>query len=235
MNCQDYTKEFKKVDLFRYDLDCPPKEWDEKFKNYEYDFTNNGLGHKNKAGLFFFADSKELAKNLGKIASNRKNKSEYYLTETFAENLKLIDFSNSFKIYQMLCLLKDIDVDLLISSFSTFNTDKKLTIDDFSQFKFNFDLAEVETDKHRRENLIEKLKLCNAGTDEFNVAIFGQKITDFNNGLLFKHIIKEKYPEIDGYMWKENHSSINSNGITYCLFESVKLGTKETNIVQVNV
>ena len=216
---------FKNLRLYRSDLEYPPTEWSADFKNKKYDGTNKGLGHKNKANMFFFTDSENSARLMAKSECIEVGKLEYYLTTTYAQNVKLIDFINRNNIYQMLCLLKDIDIDVLVSDFKTYNDNQ--IVETFSKFKSYFDLA--ETNPSNKVDIVKNIiTFDNNKNPNWNVMLFGQRLTDFDNGILFRKLIQNKYPDIDGYMWKED---INYNGITYCLFDSKKLDNNKKVIV----
>ena len=207
--------------LYRYDLDLPPKDWSIDFKNFEYNC--NKLVDKNKAGLFFFTDSLDIANHLGKIAAKKESRTEYYLTTVKIESkLILIDFSNCWNIYQMLCVLDDLkirekvnDLDTLVSGIT------------FNQMNILFDEIALETDNVKKSNIITgQLKFSKNSRESLDVSVFGQRLTDFDNGIKFRQIINESYSQIDGYKWKEFE---DNRGLTYCLFNSDKLSDKNTD------
>jgi hypothetical protein len=213
--------------LFRYDLDEPPSNWSTSFYNNEGNYNDPILGHKNKAGLFFFIDSIVTANELGKIASRRENKDKYFLTtlDEFVSPVKLIDFSNNDNIYFMLCNLVDNGIDVLTDKFKTYNKFQKEN--DFGEFKSIFSLAETaasEREINKWRGLLDQLKIGTSSSED--VGLFGQRLTDFDNGLIFKSLVKSLHPDIDGYRWKENQS-----GFTYCLFESRTLPNKKSETV----
>lgn len=208
--------------LYRYDLDQPPTDWSTDFKNFEYRDTK--LGDKNKAGLFFFTDSLDIAKHLGNSAAIKESKAEYYLTTSaqIDNTLNLIDFSNCWNIYQMLCVLDDLKIRNLVNNFETFISD--IT---FNQMNQLFDEIELEKDIIKKSNIITgQLKFSKNFRDSFDVSLFGQRLTDFDNGIKFRKIIKDNYSEIDGYKWREFE---DNRGLTYCLFDSDKLPLKTTD------
>ena len=115
--------------LYRYDLELPPNEWSTDFKNFKYNTTNHEV--KNKAGLFFFTDSIDIANHLGINAANNESRTEYYLTTVKIEGASnIIDFSNSINIFQMLRILEDLKIRKLLNEFETFINDVT-----FSNFK----------------------------------------------------------------------------------------------------
>lgn len=212
--------------LFRYDLDEPPVDWSTNFFSNEKNYYDPILGHKNKAGLFFFADSKDLAKRLGCIAAKRENKDMYYLTQldAFDAHVQLINFSKNDNIFFMLCTLIDMNIDVLSNKFQTYNKLPKEQY--FSDFKSIFELAEVEKDYNNKRQLLDQLKIGTLSVEDFGV--FGQRLTDFDNGLAFKSLVKSLDSDIDGYVWKEN-----TEGLTYCFFDSDKLPTKNTMVINI--
>ena len=203
--------------LYRYDLQKPPTDWDTNFLNFEY--ITEEHGHKNKAKLFCFTDSKEIAINLGGNASAKNIRTEFYLTSTKTKTLKLIDFSSKDNIFQMLHLLSKMNLDVLIPDFKTYENEN-----DFGQLKSFFDAILVETDFLKIPKIVENLKVHTKSNYE-DISLFGQRLTDFDNGLKFKKLVQGKYPDIDGYMWKEFN---DNRGYTYCLFDSKKLTEKST-------
>lgn len=208
------------ITLYRYDLLQPPENWDTSFLNREYYTTE--YGHKNKAGLFFFTDSEKIAKELGYCAATKYSQTEYFLTTTQIQKVKLIDFTNRNTIYQMLCLLKDLEIDVLTKDFKTY--EKK---NHFGQLKDSFEAAELETDTCKKLDIIKKLTVH---SDDFqNISLFGQRLTDFYNGTCFKKLVTEKYPDIGGYLWREFN---DERGFTYCLFDAQKLTTKTTENIK---
>lgn len=210
--------------LFRYDLKTPPDEWNVHFLSDEY--NTKEFGHKNKANLFFFTDSRDIANQLGRNALMKPefNQSEYFITSTQSRLLKLIDFTNSNNIYQMLCVLKDLNIDVLINDMKTFEEENN-----FLFLKPIFENAELETNSQLRLEFIEQLKVHSNSNFE-DISLFGQRLTDFNNGVIFKKIVQEIYPDVDGYIWREFN---DKRGFSYCLFDSEKLLPKETETITI--
>jgi len=100
---------------------------------------------------------------------------------------------------------------------------------DFSELKQFFDAAELEVDLSKKLKIIKNIKVHSA-SDHFNVGLFGQRLADFNNGLEFKKLVNDNYPNIDGYVWSE--FGVN-NGLSYCLFDSCKLSSKITEEIEI--
>jgi hypothetical protein len=212
------------TNLFRYDIIEPPENWDTNFRNPEYETEE--YGHKNKANLFFFTDSEDIAKDLGQGSANKRCLNEYFLTKSKTEScLTLIDFNNRQNIYQMLCLLNDLKINVLTIDFKTYEGDST-----FLDLKSIFDNAEVETHLLKKASIVSQLKV-HSKSNVTDISLFGQRLTDFDNGLKFKSIINDIYPKIDGYRWKEYN---DDRGITYCLFDSKKLSQKWTEKIKVS-
>ncbi len=203
--------------LYRYDLLEPPNDWDTNFLSPEY--ATKEHGHKNKANLFFFTDSKEIANDLGANAARQYFKSAYFLTSVETSNLKLIDFSNRHNIFQMLCLLQNLNIDVLTKEFRTYEDENN-----FGQLKIYFNDAQLEADLSNKLKIINNLKM-HSNSDLNDIGLFGQRLTDFDNGIKFKELVKNTSPEFDGYKWKEFG---DKRGFTHCLFDAKKLQTKKT-------
>lgn len=208
---------FENENFFRYDLKEPPRDWDDSFTSGEY--IHDQIGEKNKAGLFFFTNSEEIAKKLGRNAV-QKNKEGYFLTrcET-VKRIKIIDFSCCDNIYQMLRVLMDLNIDVLNDDFRTCEESNGRYLKTFSFLREHLEAFEEETEDHsKRLKILQNIKL-DPKSDPYDVRLFGQRLTDFDNGLHFKAAVLDSNPDIDGYRWKE----FPEEGWTYCLFEPKKL------------
>src|SRR5690554_4847060 len=206
--------------LYPYDLRQPPEKWDSSFLSCEHNTIEQG--HKNKAGLFFFTDSINLAKHMGKYAACKYCLTKYFLTTAQTQTIKLIDFRNRHNIYQMLCLLKELEIDVLTENFRTYENENY-----FGQLKSIFKTAESETDIIRKYNIIKQLTIHSKSRHD-DIGLFGQRLTDFDNGIFFRKIVKEKHSDIDGYIW---HEAKNKCGSTYCLFDSQKIEKRSTEVI----
>lgn len=193
--------DFTEKELYRYDLAQPPTDLSTSFLSIEYEGSEHV--HKNQTGLFFFTDSSAIAEDLGKVASEKKQKSEYFITQARAKNLRLIDFSQSFNIYQMLCVLKELNIDCLTTEFRTYEGENV-----FSTLKPFFDNVEAETNPIKKMALLNNLKV-HSKSDIYDISLFGQRLTDFKNGLEFK----------------------DNRGLPYCLFNADKFVYKEINTI----
>ena len=207
--------------LFRYDLDEPPLNWTTDFLNFEHNTVPHG--HKNKAGLFFFTDSELIATEMGQCQAKGNSRDHYYLTHAIPNaSILIIDFSNCDNIYHMLCLLKDLDIDVLTNEFRTYEGENT-----YEELRSIFEIAELETDKNEKYKHISKLK-AHSESNYRDIGLFGQRLTDFDNGIKFCEIIKEKHPLVEGYRWMEYG---DDRGFTYCLFSSEKLIRNSTGTI----
>lgn len=206
--------------LYRYDLVKPPDNWDDEFLSFEY--QTEKFGHKNKANLYFFTDSIEIANSLGENACRKYSMHEYFISSTKPNKaLKLIDFNNRHNIYQMLCLLEDLKINVMTDDFKTYENENT-----FSEFSPIYDNIESERNLIKKKELVESLSVHSASHHE-DIGLFGQRLTDFENGIKFKELVKEIYPEVDGYRWKEFD---DNRGFSYCLFDPMKLTAKTTKL-----
>jgi hypothetical protein len=206
-------KEFSPTFLYRSDLNQPPKQFATTFNNPKY--LDSHLGYKNQAGLFFFTDSRDIANCLAQNECVERKSNNYFLTTVSVNKpLQLIDFTNSFNIYQMLCVLTDLGINVLTSNFKTFEDSQ-----DFKSLDTIFNAAEEAIEPVQKFDDIQKIKMHSNSSYE-DIGLFGQRLTDFQNGIHFKQIMTDQYPNIDGYTWREFG---DDRGYSYCLFEPVKL------------
>lgn len=206
-------KEFSPNFLYRSDLNQPPKQFETTFNNPKY--QDSQLGNKNQAGLFFFTDSSDIANCLAQNECVERKFNNYYLTTiSIIQPLSLIDFTNSFNIYQMLCVLTDLGLNVLTSDFKTFEG-----MQDFKSLEPIFNSAEAAIEPVQKFDDIQQIKIHSNSTYD-NVGLFGQRLTDFQNGVHFKQIVTKQYPNVNGYIWREFG---DERGYSYCLFNSDKL------------
>lgn len=203
----------KCVTFYRYDLQNPPDNWDSNFRNFEYNF--DCIGAKNKSNFLFFTDSKEIAVELGVIASKNNNMDSFYITSCkTVGSLNILDFSNSHNIYQMLCVLHNVGINVLIKDFMLYDNDFCSKQENtFELLKSDFENAEKEIDSIKKAKLVMNLKHPNSDFED--VGLLGQLLTDFENGICFRKLLKEK--KIDGYRWREFK---DNRGFSYCLLYS---------------
>lgn len=72
------------VKLFRYDIECPPDNWNTDFKNKEYVYSDDceDLRIKNRIGAFYFFENKATAYSTGCLAAQNNGCNKIWLTET---------------------------------------------------------------------------------------------------------------------------------------------------------
>ena len=208
--------------LFRYDLRVPPEKWNDSYLNFEYDFER---GHKNQAHLYFFTDSIEIALELGKNAAIKNKIDQFYLTKTKAKCLNLIDFRDKRNVFQMFDHLTDLEINLFRDDLRTFEDENT-----FADLERAFNCFKDEENELKKFNCLSQLKL-HSKSDYHDISLFGQRITDFENGNIFKQIVKENYPFCDGYRWQEFQ---DDRGLSYCLFDCIKIMDKSTETITVN-
>lgn len=197
--------------LYRYDLQQPMQDWCRDAINPEYDTS---IGPKNKAGLFFFTTSIEVAKGCGLDASFRRgSKDKIYLTSCHTvRELKIIDFIGCVSIYDMLRTLSDINLNVMTDDFKTYEDINDILRHSFSLFKPIYD--KIEEDVNDSEQLKEKL-FIRPDKNYKNTSAFGQRLTDFENGPLFVSLVKITCPDVEGYRWYEGGVV---GEYTYCFF-----------------
>lgn len=216
-------KELKALNLYRYDLVCPPAAWSEKFKSpeYVYDEESDALKIKNQIGAFFFFDSKDAAYATGCVAAKEKKKNEIWLTSTtFIQTISLLDFSHIDNISSILLAFNEFGIDVLNDRFYKFSSYSACT--SFKGLRSLFDQLNALQEKEPKDDktCVKICNLCSSIGDFFfgneKVNYFGQLLTDFSNGEEFKRMLKEK--GYNGYIFKENNESR-----TFCIFDSTVL------------
>ena len=206
-------KELSPNFLYRSDLYQPPKQFEKTFNNIKY--LDSQLGNKNQAGLFFFTDTSNIAESLAQNECIELKSNNYFLTTVLVNQpLQLIDFTNCLTIYQMLCILADLKINVLTNNFKTFEGTR-----DFKSLESIFNAAEEAIEPVQKFDYIQQIKMHTNSNYE-DVGLFGQRLTDFQNGIHFKQIVSDQYPNIDGYIWREFN---DERGYSYCLFDSAKL------------
>lgn len=210
--------------LYRSDTTRPPSDWSKEFKCYRYD----GVGEKNKAGLFFLSDSIDIANSLGKINCKNLNQNSYYLTESQAKDIHIIDFSYCSTLMQMIRALALIGINVFTNDFKTYEEGKgQEHTKTFGKFRVIYD------DYIQGKNATEVYtQLSDVGYDADPVGTFGQRITDFDNGISFINLIKKWGAEVDGYRWRECN---DPRGLTYCLFSTGKILKPSCTEIKTNI
>lgn len=217
MNKLDIEWIDSRLTLYRNDSDPPPSNWSRNFKNPRYNFEN--VGDKNRAGFFFLTDSIDLAED--KWWQDRTK--GYYLTTCYTGRIHILDFSLCTTIMDMMFLLHRNNFDFW--NLKTYEDPSNEYIQRFDEYRADFDL--VMTNYIQNEKSLKKINSMFG-----NVGIFGQKLTDVDNGTLFHNLLKQwdgiGDSKIDGYRFRE---SDDLRGYTYCFFDSDKLSPPKTTSV----
>ncbi|BDC06858.1 hypothetical protein [Phocaeicola vulgatus] len=209
--------------LYRYDLCAPPTEWCSDFHNPEYGNS------KNQAGLFFFFNSQSQAINTGYSACNRykdRNYSQFWITQTeLTAPVLLLDLRKYIAITGLLAAFyaSDIDIFSLTVSGSVDDSNKlSLFKDQICEFVAIVEDKNWYLDAKKNEKVNSFiLKIEKFYVDYEFVGLFGQRLTDFHNGLIFKQILQQK--GYDGYIFNESNNAQGSD--TICLLSSVQLSS----------
>lgn len=199
------------IKLSRYDLVMPPVSWNSGYQSKQTEYSNkDGKGPKNLADLYFLFDNLSTTKAVAKVACNSNQKNNYYLTTTATnDNLRILDFSTAKCLHDMLDILDYLDIDIYTSG---------MIINGYN----------IPISSLRCHNC--NTRIINGCPELLEVSWFGQMLTDFQNGIIFKKIIEEKSLFIDGYRWCENY---NPYGLTYCLFSCDKMDASVLNEISI--
>ncbi len=221
--CRLSVKIFKMpgaVHLHRYDVDCPPDDWNANFKNQEYVYSDecDDLRIKNRIGAFFFFDNKATAYCTGTIAAKKLNRNRIWLTETsIANEIQLLDFSHFENISSLLLAFDEIGFDVLTDRFRKFSSigacksfaELRPLVERIKQL----DAKAAKTDKDHFEIINTANKIGHFFSGNHRIDYFGQLLSDFTNGIEFKEMLLSK--GYDGYIFRESHDSP-----TYCILNS---------------
>jgi hypothetical protein len=203
--------------LYRSDTIKPPNNWDAEHKNSLYVFKE--MGPKNSAGFFFFTDSIDIAKSLGKKVKH----SSYFLTETqTTTGITFIDFSTCINSYQMLGVLSDLGLNVLTDDFKIYEKSADGKIDLAITFKKWEPFFKEGTE-------ISKRNIRIGSSTSSDTGYLGQRFTDFGNGHAFLNLIRKSELNLDGYRWRESE---DQRGFTYCFFDSSKLSSPSTHEIK---
>jgi hypothetical protein len=191
--------------LYRSDSNEPPIDWDSQFINPAYSYNGR---IKNMASNFFFTDNIESARLIGKTYE----KGCHFLTECeiAIPEFKIIDFSNCLSVYMMIEILESLNIDVLNADFKFYIEQKEPFESDFEELATHYLAA-----KEGNMNSLFKLKI--PGLTVRDTGQFGQRFTDFENGLAFKKLIDALPYPIHGYRWREDK---DPDGLSYCIFKS---------------
>lgn len=187
--------------LYRYDLEMPPVSWNSKHHCMYTEYANcENWGPKNTEGFYFLFDSLITTKYLGRSVAIEKEKNSYWVTHTRSNTtLDILDFSECENLHDFLNIIDSHHIDIYNSEIQM-NKIENITIKSLENHKPDTRIFP------QYDPLLE-------------VAWFGQLLTDYQNGKIFKDLISNSNLEIDGYRWKENQDDT----LTYCLFEHDKL------------
>lgn len=208
------------VHLHRYDVECPPEDWDADFKNQEYVYSDEceDLRIKNRIGAYFFFDNKVTAYCTGAIAAKKLNRKRIWLTETsIASKIQLLDFSHFDNISSLLLAFDEIGFDVLTERFHKFNL--KAACESFAELRPLVERLKQlyakpdKTDKEHFEIINTASDIGNFFYGNHRIYYFGQILSDFSNGIEFKEMLLSK--GYDGYIFRESHDSP-----TYCILNS---------------
>ncbi len=215
------------VQLYRYDIIEPPKDWSSNFKNPEYVYPDTGI--KNLAGAFFFFNSYNQAENTGYCAINRHTNlaKGLWITEcTIKEPINLLDLRDSCFCIELLAVLDKsgfpIFTDKLKSwkgvSFAPLQNSIR-PIEDFL-LKDSSWINNQEQSTRIRMVAAEMERILSIPNDHIGYLL--QLLTDYSNGLYFKSILHDKGYE--GYIFNESNNLFPTVGMdTVCVWSSEKL------------
>lgn len=222
------------VKLYRYDLECPPTDWSNEYKNVEYIYEGecDALRVKNQIGAFFFFENISTAYATGSIAAKKNGTNTIWLTETSIINrISLLEFSHLKNISSILLAFEELGIDVLNDSFFKFNSCG--ACESFEKLRPLLDeLKDLDQKEHKNDREIMKISDLAYEIGKFfysneRIDYFGQLLTDFGNGNTFKNILTEK--GYDGYIFREDY-----NSSTYCLFEASALSKPQHKKVTIS-
>ena len=189
--------------LYRSDINEPPETWNKDFINPTYNY--NGFV-KNLAGNLFFFDNESAARKLGKTYAQ----GYHYLTacNINIDDCRIIDFSECGSVYMMIRLLDELGIQVMTDDF-------KLYMESAPPHEATFREFSIAYDKAKAGDTFSAVKVKFPGKTARDIDIFGQRLTDFNNGIIFKELIDKMENPIHGYRWTEQDAA----GIySYCIF-----------------
>lgn len=203
-----------RTQLYRYDLTEPPKDWSNDFHEYIY-----GGIFKNQIGAYFFFDKED---NCASTCKNEtKFNGEYYLTKCETQkDVNLLDLCYD-EVRIMLEVLYHKGIDICLSSLFTYATGERSPLYNISnEYQRYMELVDMK-DKNPKE-ISETFQLRDKITQyickgNFNFKYFGQLLTDFENGSIFKDLLVRKGYE--GYIFFEDKYR-DCEVKTYCFFDN---------------
>lgn len=210
------------VELYRYDIQLPPQEWDVDFKNPEY--AHYTMGPKNQIGAFFFFNSFEQAEKTASraVTQNKDMSSEFWITKCKRNmDLRLLDLRDFLHCTGLLATLDHNGFNVLTDDFKTWHGIP------FSAIASN--IKQIEAISKDPNWYLDKAKseIVNLAVtkveDTFlflndNIGALCQLLTDFSNGFSFKSQLQENGYE--GYIFNESDHSEGSD--TLCILDCNK-------------
>lgn len=207
----------KNTKLYRYDLVSPPSEWDRDYKSIQY--HDSQWGSKNQIGAFFFYDNCcDCFQTALNAAKEHDCYNIYISTCELESDVNLLHLQDR-NIYRLLCMLYDIGIDILTEDFKIFY--KNGSVQTFNNvWELYFQIRNLENNNKNYTNQVKQLISFWGDSRDAggNYGYFGQLLTDFENGIMFKKILQEK--GYDGYCFYEGCTDSTPQVTTYCLFSS---------------
>lgn len=212
----------KGAKLFRYDVEEPPTKWSIDFKNREYHYPNYGA--KNLFGGFFFFQSEEQTLAIGEIALGKNpNLQKLWLTECrTTADVCLLDLTQQTTVTANLIAMQKEGIDVLTNDFLMYGLHDSHS---FAELHDDIDrLSEIAEHENwmfqpplvkEKDEIVEHVERF-FGDHNYHMGHFGQRLTDFENGLHFKKLLQDR--NLDGYMFDEDNGIIITN--TICLLSS---------------
>jgi hypothetical protein len=223
--------------FWRGDESKPPADWTDEFaRETSYGKMSSKHGPKNQAGLFFFHDNRRMSEGYCETLRDHSRRTVFWLSTTKStEPLNIIDFSQAGSIFEALRILRDLGIDVISRSFMTYDElggDNVESVRNFAEIGEAYEEAsrliatggKTTTHTTTIENIQRRIAFRNAARHT-PVSIFGQRLTDFQNGPALVNLVQHCGHRIDGYRWREHN---DNRGLTYCLFSHIKLTPPES-------
>ncbi len=211
----------KGMKFYRYDLCCPPDTWSTDYKSIEYQYEEHG--EKNKIGAFFFYDNPADCERTAVNATKKRPGTPLWYTEcNLTEDVKVLDLSQG-HIRNMIDALYAEGIDVLRGDFEN-HINRQTYLDvrkTYRDLKINTDLMKSFM---LAKQLLDFWGQSNEARGRYDY--FGQQLTDFGNGFVFKQLLEEK--GFAGYCFCEGgHNEKGEEATTYCLFTAESLSNPE--------
>ena len=222
------------VKLFRYDIECPPDNWNTDFKNKEYVYSDDceDLRIKNRIGAFYFFENKATAYSTGCLAAKNNGCNKIWLTETsIIQEIQLLDLSQFENISSLLLSFDELGFDILTDKFHKFSSIGACK--NLCELRPLIDKLRLINTKQQK-TFEDDCEILNLSTEIGNffygnhrIDYFGQLLTDFTNGEYFKEMLLSR--GYDGYIFRESHDSP-----TYCILNSKVLANPIHQEIELN-